>query len=104
MRGHHIGIILAILTCVSLLVYLQTLAIGAEIMDQYFSCIPACYDFTAVNTSSELSTGEVKKQVDTPIVKETTHLIPEVDDRNDCLAEENPAADLNEEVRQEIRV
>jgi len=82
----------------------KTLAIGAEIMDQYFSCIPACYDFTAVNNSSELSTGEVKKQVDTPIVKETTHLIPEVDDRNDCLAEENPAADLNEEVRQEIRV
>lgn len=84
----------------------QTFEIGAQLMDQYFSCFP-CQD---VATPEQATTEDFNKDtlVDTTEAKkQTVHVIEntdgsvaiEMDDRN-----ENPAADMNEEAHQEIRV
>jgi len=84
----------------------HTFEVGAQLMDQYFSCFP-CQDAATpeqattedFNKDTLIDTTEAKKPMVHVIENTDGSGAIEMDDRN-----ENPAADMNEEARQEIRV
>mmetsp|Transcript_29104 Transcript_29104/g.61916 ORF Transcript_29104/g.61916 Transcript_29104/m.61916 type:complete len:355 (+) Transcript_29104:159-1223(+) len=85
----------------------HTMELGAQLMDQYFSCFPS--QNATVEEPIEtimIDTAGSKKEMSTVHVIEDTEveLTPQMDDRNDCAAEENSAIDEFEEAYQEIRV
>lgn len=80
----------------------QTFALGAEIMEQYFSCFPTAGNAGLPNEEEEvviIDTTNAKAVA--PAAAATPEATPEADGRD--AVEEGPTANLISEAQQEVR-